>query len=227
MGLIARRRPNRIPLKSLAAGMSNPSTVDTVKGIVAIPCTVQGRWSSFWDCVERLEKPEGVIVRTARGCSPAANRNRLIAEAQKLGAEWIYFLDDDLTFHSDTLKRLLKHFDNPEIEAVVALSFRRQAPFYAIWFDEAEPQIDRMLKTLPPPGQLTPLKAATFGGMLVRMSAIAKMTRPYVTIGQIQPEEWNDDLYFCRNMAAAGVQLWGDSSVRFGHTTDVDRKSVV
>ncbi len=193
-----------------------------VDGVIAIPSAVQARWSSFWACVTSLALPPRTVIRSGRGCSPATNRNGLIREALALGAKWIYFLDDDLTFHPDSLTTLLARFQDSEIEAVVPLSFRRQTPFYALWFTEAEPSIDRMMRTLPPPGPLVPLKAGTFGGMLLRTSIFERMTEPYVTLGQIQPEEWCDDLYFCRQLLAAGVQLWGDSSVRFGHTTDVE-----
>ncbi len=194
-----------------------------MKGLVAIPCATNARWSSFWECVNALERPEGVGVRTVRGCSPATNRNGLIDEAFKAGCEWIYFLDDDLTFHPNVLHRTLAHFDNPEIEAVVGLSFRRQPPFRALWFNEVEPSLERMMSTLPPPdGGLLPIKAATFGGLLVRMSAIARIPRPYVALGQFVPDQWDDDLYFCRKLNAAGVQIWGDPSIRYGHTTDME-----
>lgn len=191
-------------------------------GLIAIPCAVQGRWSSFWACHAELDLPAGVVTRTGRGCSPAANRNGLIDMAQQLGVEWIWFLDDDLVFRPDTLRRLLLRLADPAVECVVPLSFMRTAPFKAIWFSAADPHLDAMMDSLPPPGPLVPLKAATFGGLLVRMSAIAKLTPPYVTIGQIKSDEWNDDLYFCRKLTAAGVQVWGDSTVRMGHTTDVE-----
>lgn len=197
-------------------------TPQAVTGVVAVPCSVQGRWSSFWACLTELQLPENVVIRTGRGCSPATNRNGLIEEAKKLGAQWIYFLDDDLTFHPDTLKRMVKHLDDPALECVVALSFRRQSPFRALWFSDSEPAIAHMMRDLPPPGALVPLKAATFGGLLIRMSAIAKIEPPYVALGQIHPDEWCDDIYFCRKLIAAGVKIWGDSSVRFGHTTDVE-----
>lgn len=192
------------------------------QGVIAIPCAVQGRWSSFWASVSELDRPPNVVIRTGRGCSPAANRNGLIHEALDLGAEWIWFLDDDLTFTPDTLTRLLRRFDDPAIEAVVPLSFMRNAPFRALWFDRAEPSLSAMLDTLPAPGPLVPLAAATFGGLLVRTRAISRMPQPFVTIGQLRPDEWNDDLYFCRNLIACGAALWGDSTVRLGHTTDVE-----
>jgi hypothetical protein len=193
-----------------------------VDGLIAIPCAVQGRWSSFWACVSELDLPPRVVIRTGRGCSPATNRNGLILEAFRLGASWVWFLDDDLTFHPGVLKRLLMRLDDPAVEAVVPLSFRRQPPFHALWFQRSSPEVGAMVSTLPPPGPLLPLTDATFGGLLVRTAVLHRMEEPWVAIGQIKSDEWCDDLYFCRKMADAGVQLWGDSTVRCGHTTDVE-----
>ncbi len=109
----------------------------------------------------------------------------------------------------DALMRLLKHFENPAIEVVVGLSFARQWPDKALWVRDGE-----MLTWLPPPGELALLDAATFGGMLIRLSAIAKIEPPYVDL--------SDDRGFCAKLSASGVQVWGDSSVRFGHTTDME-----
>lgn len=195
---------------------------DGIRGLVAIPCAVQSRWSSFHACVYELDLPAGAIIRTGRGNSPATNRNGLIDIALDLGVEWVWFLDDDLTFRPDVLKRLLVRFEDPAVEAVVPLSFRRQPPFRALWFQEMAPAIDAMMADLPPPGPLVPLKAATFGGLLVRTSVLRRLPKPYVALGQFVPDQWDDDLYFCRKLAAAGVQLWGDSTVQFGHTTDIE-----
>ncbi len=194
-----------------------------VVGVVAVPTAVSARWASFWAAVTEMDLPEGVVVRVGRGCSPATNRNGLIEEAKALGAEWIWFLDDDLVFFPDSLKRLLTHFENPAIEAVVGLSFHRQPPFKALWFHTADPAKEAMHGTLPPPDDgLVRLYACTFGGLLIRMSAITRMEKPYVALGQFVPDQWDDDIYFCRKFTEAGGALWGDPAVKFGHTTDIE-----
>ncbi len=192
-------------------------------GVIAIPCAEQARWSSFHACLAAVVKPDGTVTKFVRGGSPARNRNTLIKDALASQAEWVWFLDDDLVFDDQTLLKLLAHFENPAIEAVVPLSFMRRPPFQAIWMTGERSYAD-LMTTLPPPTDgLVALGAATFGGLLVRTSALARMTFPYVTLGQLDPESWNDDIYFCRKLAdEAGVQLWGDSSVRLGHTMDVE-----
>ncbi len=195
-----------------------------MSGLIAVPCAEQARWSSFWACVSSVMKPDGTITKLVRGSSPAKNRNILLREALDRGLDWVWFLDDDVVFEETTLLRLLAHFENPAIEAVVPLSFMRRPPFQAIWMTHADAKQASLLTTLPPPeAGLVPLGAATFGGLLVRTSAVRKLSEPFVTIGQIDQIEWNDDVYFCRKLAQeAGVQLWGDPSVKLGHTMDVE-----
>jgi glycosyltransferase involved in cell wall biosynthesis len=199
--------------------------VKTLDGLIAIPCAIQGRWTSFWMSHEALELPPGVQTRIGRGRSPAENRNGLIEIAQAHGCRWIWFLDDDLVLPPDALLRLLPHLEREDVDAVVPLSFNRGQPFEALWFAANEFEQAKtfgLMTQLPPPGPLVPLAACTFGGLLVKMSAIARMPKPYVTIGQYHPERWNDDVWFCRHLTEAGGRIWGDASVRLGHTTDTE-----
>lgn len=195
--------------------------MNTLDGLIAVPSPVLGRYTSFWQSVEALERPANVEVKIGRGSSPAENRNGLIRIARERGAAWIWFLDDDLVFYPDTLTRLLRRFDNPAVEVVIPLSFMRRPPFKAIWFEGDEPNV-HLLETLPLPGPLKAISAGTFGGLLVRTAVFDRLTPPYVTMGQIDPEHWHDDRDFCRKLIASGTQIWGDSTVVLGHTTDME-----
>lgn len=191
----------------------------TVPLVIGVPCLEQGRWSSFWACLEELSRPPGTLVKTCRGASPADNRNRIIEYTLSVGADWLFWLDDDLTFGPEVLLRLLAH----QRPAVVGLSLNRRAPFQPLWFSRNDPDPSALLSTLPAPNQLVPIAGSTFGGMLLRTDVLRRILPPYTTIGQVgNPEQWNDDLYFCRKLRAANVQLFGDPAVRFGHTINAE-----
>lgn len=195
-----------------------------VVGVIGVPCAEQGRWSSFWGSVCSLGWPAGWQVIPAHGSSVAQNRNLLARAALEQGAERIFYLDDDLVFAPDALTRLLERAgDRP---AVVGLSLRRQVPFKTLWFRENLPRMECMygLGELPRDGSLVRLAAATSGGFLLATDVFRRIEPPWWTLGQFEgrADEWCDDLDFCRKLAAAGIPLYGDPMVRFGHSTKLE-----
>jgi hypothetical protein len=190
-----------------------------VAGVIGVPCAEQARWSAFWGSVCDLERPAGWQVVPGRGSSVASNRNLIVRRALELEAEHVFFLDDDLVFNNQVLLRLLAR----NVEAVVGLSLRRQPDFEPLWFHTNQPTLDSMVRTLPTDGALMRLAAATSGGLLVKTDVFRRIEPPWWTLGQFEgrADEWNDDLDFCRKLAAAGVPLYGDPSVRFEHTTNL------
>jgi hypothetical protein len=191
-----------------------------VTGVIGIPCAEQGRWSAFWGSLCDLERPSGWKVVPGRGSSVASNRNLIVRRALHLGAEHVFFLDDDLVFNPKVLLRLLDR----DVDAVVGLTLRRQPPFEPIWFHTNLPRQDCMVRVLPTDGALMPLAAATSGGLLVKTDVFRRIEPPWWTLGQFdgRRDEWCDDLDFCRKLEAAGVPLYGDPTVRFEHITNVN-----
>ncbi len=191
-----------------------------MSGLVGIACAEQSRYSAFWASVSGLTLPEGWTVFQGQGHSVAANRNGIIRAAFERGVDWVLFLDDDLIVPKDLIQTLL----STEQEAVVALSFRRKAPFQPIWFHTfgTSGDIGYRVEQIPPPGTLLPLAWATAGGVLISTRVLRLMDAPWFTLGQHGTDQWNDDLDFFLKMAAAGVQLYGCSSAICGHMTTMD-----
>lgn len=196
----------------------------TVPLVVGVPCNEQGRWSAFWTCFAELERPSGSKIRICRGASPADNRNRIIDYTLSVGADWLFWLDDDLTFKPDVLLRLLA-LGESGYPWLVGLSMHRKFP-KALWFHRNDPDLSALVdgSALPDPASVMPIAGSTFGGMLIRTDLLRRIQPPYTTIGQIgNPEQWNDDLYFSQKVRAAGYQLFGVPAVRFGHITAIER----
>jgi GT2 family glycosyltransferase len=189
-------------------------------GAIGVPCAEQARWSSFWGCLEELVRPPGWAVVPVRGSSVAANRNLIAKIALERGAEWVFWLDDDLVFKPDVLMKLLAR----HCEAVVGLSLRRVPPFEPLWFTENVPEQAYMLKTLPADDALVPIAAGTSGGLLTSRRVLEAVGHPWWTLGQFagREDEWCDDMDFCRRLTRAGVQLYGDPSTHFGHIMNCD-----
>lgn len=199
----------------------------TGRGIIGIPSAEHGRWSAFLGCLTQLRLPPGMSpqrdIIQARGHSPAENRNHIVTRALDEGADWIFFLDDDLTFRPDTLLHLLAR----EVDVVIALSYNRKSPFSPLWWAEP-PDADTRRVTLmthqaiPVGTGLVPLAGGTSGGMLVRTDVFRGVAGPWWTLGQYVRDQWHDDVWFCELARAAGFQIWGDPTVVCGHMTHME-----
>jgi len=122
------------------------------RGLVGIPCAEQGRYSAFWASVTGLVLPKGWGIFQGQGHSVSANRNGIIREALRRGCEHVLFLDDDMIVPANLLTTLLE----TGVEAVVALSYMRKAPFLPLWYHTFGTTGDLAVQRadIPPPGRL-------------------------------------------------------------------------
>lgn len=185
-------------------------------GIVGIPCCETGRSTAFWECVSQLELPNSDwSVKPERGSSIAKNRNVLIQHARQKGVDYIFFLDDDQLFQPDILRRLLRH----EVEVVSGLYCKRLWPNLPLIFDRYEEnsgavvhhplqQNEKGLKRVPATGA---------GCLLLRMNIFSQIEEPFFTLGQIDKDQWNDDISFFKKLRAAKVPIYIDLEQQVGH----------
>ena len=141
------------------------------------------------------------------------NRNLLVSQAKRVGADWLMFLDADMTFPAFALHRLLSH----GVDIVGCTYLRRVQPFQPIglWAPGTELRTDRLTEVLGLPA----------GCMLIRMSVFDKLREPYFRTPAFEAEDGKpartqgEDYYFCESARAAGFKVWLDAalSTELGH----------
>lgn len=208
-----------------------------LKIAIGVPCRVQGRWSPFWECLNKLQLPAGmawnreVEVRTNYDNSVAKSRNNIARDAIKDGAEAIFWLDDDMLFRPHVLTQILTR---PE-SIVIGLTMTRMrytsaeegAQFRPIWSDtEVRIRPEGVIWTpvqeiRTGPNGLMPLTSGTGGGVLTRIDVFDRIPAPWWRQGQLVPDMFWEDIYFYNEARRAGIQVWGDPFVRFGHMSDI------
>lgn len=186
------------------------------KVLIGVSAAETARFTDFWDSFVHVLPPSGVDVdiRVGRGANIAKNRNGLTEIALATGAEWIWYVDDDQVFAPDTLQRLLAH----DVDVVSGLYVARDFPFKAQIFDREDERglvAHRLFE--PTDRGLVKVVAAGAGSFLVRRKVIETLTPPYWTLGQIEPDNWGDDLDFCRRVRAAWFDIWCDLECGVGH----------
>lgn len=198
------------------------------------------RYLPFELSLDGLKVPRGsypVPVRVSGSDSLANGMNRTIAHLLGEGVRKFFFIDNDHEFDDDTVLKLLRH--PAEARVVMALTMRKMPPFNLMGFtdvrqmwDEEAKKVVQQYKNLPwlsitGKSGLYPVRAVGRGGLMVDASVFEELARPWFTVGQIDPEEFLEDIYFSNLCIEGGIPLYvdiGDGTsgpVGTGHTCPV------
>lgn len=184
------------------------------KVLIGVITDEYARRADFYDYYHMMEKPEGALVAFNHSRSPARGRNELINAAIEKECTHILFIDDDMAYPPNALNDLLKH----DVDVVSGLYLSRAYPHNPLAFDLADDDGSAfpMYLTEGKSG-LHPIVAAGFGFLLVKTSVFEKLEKPYVRLGELNAQEWCDDIGFFNRLRNAGVQSYVDLDVRIGH----------
>lgn len=135
-----------------------------------------------------------------RGCYIEDNRNGCVEYAINMGVDWdwLLWIDTDMRFPGDALLRLLAHDKD-----IVGANYRQRTPPYAYTGVYADGRDDHILE----PG-LHRMAQMPTGLLLTRFDIYRKMGYPWFRPGL--RHEARDDIYFCRQAAALGYEIWCD-----------------
>jgi len=197
-----------------------------IKVLIGIPTGEYGRRADFADYKDLLIKPDGTIISSSHGQSPARNRNIIIRQALEHDCTHILFLDDDMGFEPDLLMRLLAH----DKDMVTGLYLMRNFPHYPIIFDEAYTDGRCRFSFLRPGRQgLEEIVNAGFGCVLIKTEVFKGMASRgqtfktvegndlWLTLGELEKDHWCDDISFFLRARRAGYKLYVDLEARCQH----------
>jgi 2-polyprenyl-3-methyl-5-hydroxy-6-metoxy-1,4-benzoquinol methylase len=158
-------------------------------------------------------------------------RNAIVKAALQNSADYIWMLDDDHILdigrsqgasHSYDLPiKLVKHLEeNPAIGVVGALYFQRGGDYAPVIMQESRDDNRPYFLTHPEISYRMQKVDITGGGcMMIRASVFDKIEEPW-----FKPEhEWGTDVQLCKQVRAAGFQVWCDTSLEIGHMQNEKR----
>ena len=190
-----------------------------VTGVIGISSGEQARYSLFYDELTQVERPEGTVV--IHSTAPLVNecRNKIAEEALTQGAEWVWYVDDDHSFHSDTLMRLIHR----NVDIVSGLYISRTSPFKPIFYEEENEDWVIMKSSLTSQDVgLKPVLATGAGCLLVRTHVLKAMEPPYFRFTQnAKGGIVGEDIEFCSRARAHGFSIYCDMDAPIGHKTTV------
>jgi len=187
--------------------------------------------ASLLDLVARTKNVDFHILVASKGYTISENRNYCVVQAQKNSSNYLFFVDDDMTFPPDTLERLMSHK-----KGVVGVnSYSRCLPS-----SSTVGLLDKNGEYLRPehhtpwerriPKSLFECYFVGAGVCLIDMDVFNKIKKPYFEFITYKKGEFvgmikvGEDGSFCEKVRAAGEKIWCDGSIEIGHLGDMEYK---
>jgi hypothetical protein len=163
-----------------------------------------------------LQRPQGSTAISLVGSLTSLARNSIVKIALEKGFTHLLFLDTDMTFPPDTIKKLLSH--NKDI--VSGLYFERYAP-YRPMLRKRMPDGDGYSLVDYTQGGLVECDALGAGCLLIKTEVFEKIGKPWfeyrLTQKGIKETFLSEDIVFCERAREAGFEIHCDTSIRCGH----------
>lgn len=190
---------------------------------------------------EQRVVPHGKELRQlASRTNVASSRNKMAAGFLATSCEWLWFIDVDMGFGPDTVDRLIKAADPVDRPVMGGLAFsikrRRTADFYAERF-AVQPTLFQYVELADevgfrpildyPRGEVMEVSGTGGACLLIHRSALELVRERYGDIWfepithptgeKGNPRHFSEDLSFCVRLAAVGIPVHVDTSVKTCH----------
>lgn len=189
-----------------------------MKVLIAVPCMDQVP-SQFAQALATLGKVESTVVAFQIGSLIYNSRNDLATIAIEQGADFIFWLDSDMVFGSDTLVRMMKLYQEGAGDILTGLYFRRVGPFSPVLYKELMLDADgnaTYTEFDEIPDEPFEVAGCGFGCVLMPTSIAIDVLAKYGTMfNPIQGT--GEDLAFCWRARESGYKIVCDPSIRLGH----------
>jgi hypothetical protein len=138
-------------------------------------------------------------------------RNHIVHEAKKFNSDYLFFVDADMVFPTNTLIRLLSH----DLDMVNALAFRRLKPYYPCIFNWDSDK--HCYSTADYSHGLLEVDATGMPAHLIKMTVFDKIPEPWY---YYRDNIFSSDLTFCENARKAGYKIMIDTDLKIGHLSE-------
>lgn len=187
-----------------------------MKILIAVPC-MDSVPAQFAQSLAVLTKVEDCAIAFQMGSLIYTSRNNLASMAVQKGVDYVLWLDSDMIFPSDVLKRLLEDRDKGDI--ITGVYYRRVAPFKPVLYSKLEIDDEKCewegYEDFPT-DRLFDVEGCGFGCVLTPtsvfmdvMNRFGDMFSPINGVGE--------DLSFCWRAKQCGYSIVADPTIPLGH----------
>lgn len=192
-----------------------------MRTMIAVPCMDMLHTDFFRSCVG-LQLEGEVQWTTCQSSLVYDARNKLLDLAVDGGFDRVLWLDSDVIFAPDLLRRLSEHLDMGK-EMVTGLYFGRKPPHGPVVYKRCEGTIqnDGFVPVIESfddyeHDALFPVAACGFGAVMTAVPMLRRV-REQFPLPFFPEKGFGEDLIFCLKAKAAGAEIWCDASIKLGH----------
>ena len=189
--------------------------------LIAVPCHNMVH-AKFTRCLMELDKPAGTAYAQIEGTLIYNARNTIAQSAVKEGFDYVLWIDSDMVFPSDTLKRLLEDAEQG-LDYVSALCFSRKENSvpciqsslkWAVEDGNVKTSADILLDY--PIDEVFEIAGSGFACVLTSAKILSEMVELYGA--PFYPlMGMGEDTTFCFRAGQAGFKMYCDSRIKIGH----------
>lgn len=189
-----------------------------MKVFVAIP-SLDTVPALFCQSLALLQRAGDTIVGFQVGSLVYNARNELARQAIKSEADWVLWLDSDMVFEPDLLKKMLKVCEENDIDFLTGLCFRRKPPYTPTLFD----RLDKMehgasyTTIMSVPEGRFKVGGCGFAGVLMSTDVLLSVAAKFGGRMFDPLEGFGEDVSFCWRARQCGYEIWCDSDIELGH----------
>ena len=187
-----------------------------MKILIAVPC-MDSVPAQFAQSLALIQKVDECAIAFQMGSLIYNSRNNLATMAIPKEVDYVLWLDSDMIFPPDVLKRMLEDRDKGDI--ITGIYYRRVSPFKPVLFSKLS--IDDKGCYWEgfddyPTDRLFDIEGCGFGCVLtptnVFLNVIAKFDNMFAPIGGV-----GEDLSFCWRARECGYKIIADPRIQCGH----------
>jgi hypothetical protein len=156
-----------------------------------------------------------MLIISARAAILSKMHEMMVESILKQDVDYILHLDADEVYPKDTPERLIKHIDNGK-DVVFGLVMSNSMDNHPLVYDFSG---DRIIpKEVTPNSGLIEAGCVGMGGLMVKPDVYRRLQPPYF-IGL--PGFQGPDVNLCHKCREAGIKIWVDTGLHYGHITSV------
>ena len=185
--------------------------------LIAVP-TMDQVPAQFAQCLSMLEKVDACAVSFNVGSLIYSSRNELAKRAIQMGADYVFWLDSDMVFDTDTLKRCFADLEHGDI--VTGLYFRRVPPFTPVIYESLDFNEDGgcvWKEYCEIPDDIFEVAACGFGCVLMPTHIFVDVYSNFNGAIFNPINGTGEDLSFCWRARQRGFKIVCDPKISLGH----------